>query len=86
MEMQLDGWGADMSNMEELLARRRAVHDAILAVLETGQSVQIGSRKVTRADLNALQKWLDRVDQEIAAAQDVSPFFDSAYQVYFDGR
>lgn len=73
-------------DMQELHARRKVVLGAIEDVLQTGQSYQIGSRKLTRANLSEMESWLNRIDQEIAAAQGVSPFFDNAYQVYFEGR
>lgn len=75
-----------MTKRAELLERRETVLEAITAIMKTGQSYQIGTRKLTRANLSELQGWLDRIDQELAAQQNVAPFFDNAYQVYFEGR
>lgn len=75
-----------MADISELQSRRETVKRAIDAVLVSGKSYQIGTRKVTREDIDKLEAMLDRIDQQIAAQQNVPPFFDNAYQVFFEGR
>lgn len=75
-----------MSNLEELQERRKNVLDAIDAVLITGQSYQIGSRKKSNADLNQLKALLAQLDTEIAAAQSDGSLLPGVRQAYFDGR
>lgn len=66
----------------ELLAE---VNKAIQAVLVGGQSYKIGSRSLTRADLNLLLATRNDLTAQIAAEEDNGLFSDT-YVVFFDGR
>lgn len=66
----------------ELLAE---VNKAIQAVLVGGQSYKIGSRSLTRADLNLLLATRNDLTAQIAAEEDNGPFSDT-YVAFFDGR
>lgn len=66
----------------ELLAE---VNKAIQAVLVGGQSYKIGSRSLTRADLNLLLATRNDLTAQIAAEEDNSLFSDT-YVAFFDGR
>ena len=46
---------------------------------------QIGSRKLTRADLYQLRKLKEELEAEIAAEGDTS-LLDNTYVAFFDGR
>ena len=61
------------------------VNEAITKVLIGGQSYQIGSRKLTRADLYQLRKLKEELEAEIAAEGDTS-LLDNTYVAFFDGR
>lgn len=65
--------------------RLTQVREAISKVLYGGQSYQIGSRKLTRADLSLLRDMEKELAAEVAAESD-SPFFDDTYVAFFDGR
>ena len=54
------------------------VNEAITNVLVGGQSYQIGSRKLTRADLSMLRAEV--------SAEGESSILDNTYVVMFDGR
>lgn len=69
-------------NPAELLAE---VNKAIQAVLVGGQSYKIGSRSLTRADLNLLLKTRNDLTAQIAADND-SGLFSDTYVAIFDGR
>ena len=58
---------------------------AIRKILIGGQSYQIGSRKLTRADLYQLRKLKEELEAEIAAEGDTS-LLDNTYVAFFDGR
>lgn len=66
----------------ELLAE---VNKAIQAVLVGGQSYKIGSRSLTRADLNLLLATRNDLTAQIAAEEDNGLFLDT-YVAFFDGR
>ena len=66
----------------ELLAE---VKKAIQAVLVGGQSYKIGSRSLTRADLNLLLATRNDLTAQIAAEEDNGLFSDT-YVAFFDGR
>lgn len=66
----------------ELLAE---VNKAIQAVLVGGQSYKIGSRSLTRADLNLLLTTRNDLTAQIAAEEDNGLFSDT-YVAIFDGR
>ena len=61
------------------------VKTAIRKILIGGQSYQIGSRKLTRADLYQLRKLKEELEAEIAAEGDTS-LLDNTYVAFFDGR
>lgn len=61
------------------------VNEAITNVLVGGQSYQIGSRKLTRADLSMLRTLKKELQAEVSAEGE-SSIFDNTYVVMFDGR
>ena len=61
------------------------VNEAITNVLVGGQSYQIGSRKLTRADLSMLRT-LKKELQAAVSAEGESSILDNTYGVMFDGR
>ena len=61
------------------------VNKAIQAVLVGGQSYKIGSRSLTRADLNLLLATRNDLTAQIAAEEDYGLFSDT-YVAFFDGR
>ena len=61
------------------------VNEAITNVLVGGQSYQIGSRKLTRADLSMLRTLKKELQAEVSAAGE-SSILDNTYVVMFDGR
>lgn len=72
-----------ISNLELL----SEVKKAIRAILIGGQSYKIGSRSLTRADLNALRDLKKELEAEIAA-DDASNtgLLDDTYAAFFDMR
>jgi hypothetical protein len=65
--------------------RLAQVQEAIYKVLYGGQSYQIGSRKLTRADLSLLREMEKELKAEVAA-DNASMLIDDTYVVVFDGR
>ena len=61
------------------------VNEAITKVLIGGQSYQIGSRKLTRADLSMLQTMEKELQAEVNAEGN-SSLLDNTYVAFFDGR
>lgn len=61
------------------------VNEAITNVLVGGQSYQIGSRKLTRADLSMLRTLKKELQAEVSAEGE-SSILDNTYFVMFDGR
>lgn len=61
------------------------VNNAIYSVLVGGQSYQIGSRKLTRADLKLLNEMKNDLMGQVAA-QGSSSLLDDTYVAIFDGR
>ncbi|MCL2563594.1 MAG: peptidylprolyl isomerase [Oscillospiraceae bacterium] len=62
-----------------------AVNQAIVQVLIGGQVVKLGSRTVTRADVNALRKL--KAELEAQVAQEGTPgLLDNTFVAVFDGR
>lgn len=61
------------------------VNEAITNVLVGGQSYQIGSRKLTRADLSMLRTLKKELRAEVSAEGE-SSILDNTYVVMFDGR
>ena len=68
--------------LEEQLAR---VNTAIAAVLAGGQSYQIGSRSLTRADLAQLRALRDDLTAQAAQEQSAG-LLDRTMVAAFDGR
>lgn len=61
------------------------VNEAITNVLVGGQSYQIGSRKLTRADLSMLRTLKKELQAEVSAEGE-SSILDNTCVVMFDGR
>ena len=61
------------------------VNEAITNVLVGGQSYQIGSRKLTRADLSMLRTLKKELLAEVSAEGE-SSILDNTYVAMFDGR
>lgn len=61
------------------------VNEAITNVLVGGQSYQIGSRKLTRADLSMLRTLKKELQAEVSAEGE-SSILDNTYVAMFDGR
>ena len=61
------------------------VNTAITKVLGGGQSYQIGSRKLTRADLGVLREMRKELQAEVASESE-SNLFGNTSVAYFDGR
>ena len=61
------------------------VNSAIYAVLVGGQSYKIGSRQLTRADLNLLYNMRNELTAQMAA-EGSSNLLDNTYLAVFDGR
>ena len=64
---------------EEQLA---TVNKAIYNILVGGQSYQIGSRRLTRADLELLQDMQSKLQSQIAAGGTSSLFADTVVAVF----
>ena len=67
----------------ELLAQVTA---AISAITLTGQSYTIGSRSLTRADLNALREFKKELEAQVASEGSNTGLFPNCYTAFFDGR
>lgn len=65
--------------------RLNEVETAITKVLCGGQSYQIGSRKLTRADLSLLRQMQKELQAEVAAGSSTG-LFDDTYVAFFEGR
>lgn len=61
------------------------VNKAIHTVLVGGQSYKIGSRQLTRADLNLLYSMKNDLTAQVAAQED-SRLLDDTYVAVFEGR
>lgn len=61
------------------------VNKAIYTVLVGGQSYKIGSRQLTRADLNLLYSMKNDLTAQVAA-QEGSRLLDDTYVAVFEGR
>lgn len=61
------------------------VKQAMVKILVGGQSYQIGTRKLTRADLATLRSMKEELEAEVAAGGDTS-LLDNTYVAFFDGR
>ena len=76
-----------MEEMEQMTTEEllKQVNTAIRTVLIGGQSYQIGSRKLTRADLSLLRQMQKELQAEVNA-QEESGLLDDTYVAFFDGR
>lgn len=63
----------------------KEVNKAICTVMIGGQSYKIGSRSLTRADLNALRSLKSELQAEANSESDQG-FLTGAYVAFFDGR
>lgn len=61
------------------------VNKAIYTVLVGGQSYKIGSRQLTRADLNLLYSMKNDLTAQVAS-QEGSRLLDDTYVAVFEGR
>lgn len=61
------------------------VNNAIYSVLNGGQSYKIGSRSLTRADLNLLYKMKNDLTAQVSR-EESSPLFDDTFVAFFGGR
>ena len=61
------------------------VNKAIESVLMGGQTVKIGTRMVTRADLKELRSMRDDLEAQLAAATP-SVLMPDTFVAFFDGR
>jgi hypothetical protein len=76
----------EMADIASTPAERLAqVREAKYKVLYGGQSYQIGSRKLTRADLALLNQMEKELEAELAAGE-TSMLIDDTYVAFFDGR
>lgn len=73
---------AELKTAAEELAE---VEQALSSVTLGGQSYQIGSRKLTRADYSALLARKKELQAELAAESD-SKLFDNTFVSVFEGR
>lgn len=76
---------ATETNTEKLQRQLGEIEDAIHAVLVGGQSYKIGSRAMTRADLNQLYTMQKQIKGQLAAEQR-SSLMDDTYVAQFDRR
>lgn len=61
------------------------VNQAIMNIMVGGQSYQIGSRKLTRADLSALRAMKKELEAQVNA-EGSSELLDNTYVAVFEGR
>lgn len=61
------------------------VDQAIYNVLIGGQAYQIGSRKLTRADLSMLRQMKKELEAEVNSEGE-SSLLDNTFVAFFDGR
>ncbi len=73
----------DTASIQEQLTQ---VESAITTILAGGQSYKIGSRQLTRADLNTLRAMKKELEAELAASETNSNLLDDTYVAIFDGR
>lgn len=74
-----------MSELKTSQEKLQEVNTAIERVLAGGQSYQIGSRKLTRADLSLLRQMQKELQAEVAAENNTGLFDDTCVAV-FEGR
>lgn len=61
------------------------VNQAIMNIMVGGQSYQIGSRKLTRADLSTLRAMKKELEAQVNAGGS-SELLDNTYVAVFEGR
>lgn len=61
------------------------VNNAIYAVLRGGQSYRIGTRQLTRADLELLLEMQSKLQAQVAVSEE-SHLLQDTYAAVFDGR
>lgn len=61
------------------------VNQAIVNIMVGGQSYQIGSRKLSRADLSTLRAMKKELEAQVNA-EGSSEFLDNTYVAMFEGR
>ena len=74
-----------MANIKTAAEELAEVQLAISRVTLGGQSYQMGSRKLTRAEYSALVARQTELQAQVAAEGN-SGLFDDTYVAYFDGR
>lgn len=84
-EKETDKAAEELETRDRKKEMRDALDEAILAVSQGGQSYQLGSRKLTRAQLPDLLKARSEIAAEIAAESSTG-LFDNCYTAIFDGR
>lgn len=60
------------------------INKAILTILQGAQSYQIGSRKITRADLSQLYKMRQELESGMNADDNKTGLFDDTYVAIWD--
>lgn len=75
-----------MANIKTAAQELEEVQQAISKVTLGGQSYQMGSRKLTRAEYSALVARQKELQAQVAAEQGNSSLFSDTYVAYFDGR
>ena len=76
-----------MAAEEQLTASQMLsqVNQAIMNIMVVGQSYQIGSRTLTRADLSTLQAMKKELEAQVNA-EGSSELLDNSYVAVFEGR
>ena len=76
-----------MAAEEQLTASQMLsqVNQAIMNIMAAGQSYQIGSRKLTRADLSTLRAMKKELEAQVNA-KGSSELLDNTYVAVFEGR
>lgn len=74
-----------MENFSTVQQQLDTVNSAIYKILEGGQSYQMGTRKLTRADLDKLIGLRKELESRIAAGGS-SQLFEDTVVAIFDGR
>lgn len=76
---------ADEVNLQNPKIMLKEVDNAIISVLSGGQSYKIGSRTLTRADLNMLYKMRNDLQTQIESNKS-SNLFGNTFVSEFEGR
>ena len=75
-----------MANIKTAAQELEEVQLAISKVTLGGQSYQMGSRKLTRAEYSALVARQKELQAQVAAEQGGNGLFSDTYVAYFEGR